>query len=194
MYLTPYTEKRWSKYFSPTTSPKKPSQPYENMKVKVCSPDGDTDYFNIVTGVLQGNILGPYLFIICQDCVLRTSIDLMKDNGFKLAKKRSKRYSAQDITLITNTPAQAESMLHNLERAVGGLGLHINADKTEYICFNQRGDISTLKDSPLKLVDKFTYHGSSVSSTEKDIHTRLAKAWIATIGFRSCGSQTWTIK
>ena len=31
----------------------------------------------------------------------------------------------------------------------------------------------------LKLVDKFTYLGSSVSSTEKDIDTRLTKAWTA---------------
>ena len=29
----------------------------------------------------------------------------------------------------------------------------------------------------LKLVDKFTYLGNSVSSTKKDIDTRLAKAW-----------------
>ena len=40
---------------------------------------------------------------------------------------------------------------------------------------HQRGDISTLKDGPLKLVDKFPYLGRSVSSTEKDINTRLAK-------------------
>ena len=45
------------------------------------------------------------------------------------------------------------------------------------MCFNQRGDISTLYGSSLKLVDKFTYMGSSVSSTETVINTRLAKAW-----------------
>ena len=33
--------------------------------------------------------------------------------------------------------------------------------------------------SSLKLVDKFTYLGSSVSSTEKDIDTLLTKAWTA---------------
>ena len=50
--------------------------------------------------------------------------------------------------------------------------------KTEYICYNQTGDISTLDGTSLKLVDKFTYLGSSVSSTEKDIDTRrLMKAW-----------------
>ena len=47
------------------------------------------------------------------------------------------------------------------------------------MCFNQIGDISTLNDSPLKLVDKFTNLGNSVLSTETDIKTRLAKAWAA---------------
>ena len=47
------------------------------------------------------------------------------------------------------------------------------------MCFNQAGDISTLDGTSLKLVDKFIYLGSSVSSTEKDIDTRLTKAWTA---------------
>ena len=41
-------------------------------------PDGDTEYFDIVPGVLQGDTLAPYLFIICLDYVLRTSIDKIK--------------------------------------------------------------------------------------------------------------------
>ena len=68
-----------------------------NMKVKVLSLDGDTNYFNIVTGVLQGDTLAPYLFIICLDYLLRTSIDKMKDNSFKLTKERSRRYPARTI-------------------------------------------------------------------------------------------------
>ena len=59
------------------------------------------------------------------------------------------------------------------------IGLHVNAHKMEYMCFNQTGDISTLNGSPLKLVDRFTYLGSSVSSTETDINTWLEKAWAA---------------
>ena len=46
----------------------------------------ETDYFDIVAGVLQGDTLAPYHFIICLDSVIRMSIDMMKDNGFKLAK------------------------------------------------------------------------------------------------------------
>ena len=56
------------------------------------------------------------------------------------------------------------------------IGLHINAHKTEYMCYNQTGDISTLDGTSLKTVDKFTYVGRSVSSTEKDIDTWITKA------------------
>ena len=54
------------------------------------SPDGDTEYFDIVAGVLQGNTLAPYLFIICLHYVLRASIDKIRENGFELTKKRSR--------------------------------------------------------------------------------------------------------
>ena len=69
--------------------------------------------------------------------------------------------------ILANTPNQAETQLHSLERATAGIGLHVNSHQTEYMCFNQTGDISTLDGSSLKLEDKFTYLGSSVSSTEK---------------------------
>ena len=161
---------------------------YRNTRVKVHFPDEDTDYFDIVAGVLQGDTLAPYLFIICRVYVLRMSINKMKDNGFKLTKERIRSYPTQtitnadyadDIALLANTPAQAETLLHSLERTVEGICLLVNAHKTEYMCFNQRCDISTLDDSSLKQVDKFTYLGSSVSSTETDINTLLAKTWTA---------------
>ena len=159
---------------------------YRNTKVKVRSPDGDRDYFDIVAGVLQGDTLAPYVFIICLDYVLRTSIDKIKENGFKLTKERSRSYPAKattdanyadGIALLVNAPTQAETQLRSLDRAAAGIGLHVNAHKTECMYFNQTGDISTLNGSSLKLVDKSTYLGSSVSSTETNINTRLVKVW-----------------
>ena len=161
---------------------------YRNTKIKVWSPDGYTEYFDIVAGVLQGDMLAPYLFIICLDYILRTSIDKIRENGFELTKKRSRRYPTKTITdadyaddtaILANTPSQAETLLHSLEWAATGIGLYVNAHKMEYMCNNQKGDISILDGTPLKLVEKFTYLGSSISSTEKDIDTRLTKAWTA---------------
>ena len=107
---------------------------------------------------------------------------------YELTKQRSKMYPvktitdtyyADDIALLANTPNQAKTLLHSLEWAAAAISLHVNAHKTEYMCYNQTGNISTQDGPPLNLVDKFTYLGSSVSSTEKHIDTRLTKAWTA---------------
>ena len=120
---------------------------YRNTKVKVRSPDGDTEYFDIVVGVLQGDTLAPYLFIICLDYVLRTLIDKIRENGFELSKKRSRRYLEKTIT---------------------------DADYTDDIAI--QANTPTQEGTSLKLVDKFAYFGSSVSSTKKVIDTKLTKA------------------
>ena len=154
---------------------------YRNTQVKVRSLDGDTDYFDMVARVLQWDTLTPYLFIICLDYVLRTLIDKIQENSFELTKKISRWYPAKKITDADSADAstQAETLLKSLERAETGIDLHDNAHKTEYMCYNQTGDISTRNGSSLKLVDKFTYLGSSVSSTKADIDTRPTKAWAA---------------
>ena len=161
---------------------------YKDTKAMVRTPDGDTDFFDIVAGVLQGDTLAPYIFIICLDYVLRTSLDLIKDKGLTLKKAKSRRYPAQTITdadyaddlaLLADTPAQAEMLLHYLEKAARNIGLYVNSDKTEYMCFGPNGDISTLDGKRLKVVDNFTYLGSDISSTERDINTRIGKAWTA---------------
>ena len=87
---------------------------YRNNKIKDSSPKGDTDNFDIEAGVLQGNTLTPYLFIICLNYVLRQSIYKIKENIFNLTKERSRRYPAKtitdadyadDMTLRANGPA-----------------------------------------------------------------------------------------
>ena len=122
---------------------------YKNTKVKVRSSHGDTDFFYIVASVLQGDTLVSYLLIICLDYVL--NVDRFNErNGFTLEKIRSRWYPTQtitdtnyadDIALLANTHALAESLLHILDKAAGSIGLHVNADKT--------GDISTLKGGSL---------------------------------------------
>ena len=62
------------------------------MKVKVHSWDGDTEYFDIAVGVLQGDTLASYLFIIWTDYTLRTSKKMVS------SWKKSRRYPTQTIT------------------------------------------------------------------------------------------------
>ena len=172
-------------------------------KVKVRPPDGNTDYFDIVARVLKGETLAPYLFMICLDYVLWTSIDNILKNGFELTKKRNRRYPlktitdadyADDIALLANEPSQAETQLHSAERAAAAICLHVNAHKTEFMWFNQTGDISTLVGNSLKLVDNFTYLGSSVSSKRQTSTRDSQRHEQLSIVYRLYGRQTWPIK
>ena len=62
---------------------------------------------------------------------------------------------------------------------MGGIGLYMNENKTEYICFKQKRVVATLSGKPLKLVDQLTYLGPSISSIENYVNIRLAKMWNA---------------
>ena len=152
---------------------------YKKTKVKVCSPDGDR-LLRHCSRCAARRYISPipvyYLHRLHASNVYRFN----ERKRLHAGKKKKQKIPAQtimdadyadDIALLANTPTQVESLLHSLEWAVGGIGLHVNADKTEYIYFNQRGDIFTLIHVPLKLIDKFTYLGSSISSTENDINT-----------------------
>ena len=74
--------------------------------------------------------------------MLRTSIDKIKEKDFELTKKRSRRYpakaitdtdNADDIAILANAPNQAETLLHSLEQPTEGIGLHVNAQKTDVL-------------------------------------------------------------
>ena len=102
----------------------------------------------------------------------------MKENGFTLKKVRSRRYPAETImdtdglALLKNRPIQVESLLLCLVQAARGIGHYISS---ELIGFKQNGATSTLNGEPLRLVDQFTYHGSNISSTERDISILIEK-------------------
>ena len=49
---------------------------YRNTRSMVRSPDRDTAFFEITTGVLKGDILSPFLFILCLDYILKTSVEI----------------------------------------------------------------------------------------------------------------------
>ena len=63
---------------------------YTNTSAKVLSPDGDTDEFMIVAGVLQGDTLAPFLFTIALDYALRIATKNQEAVGFTLEKARSR--------------------------------------------------------------------------------------------------------
>ena len=57
---------------------------YTNNSASVLSPDGETKPFDIKAGILQGDTLAPFLFIMVVDYILRLSLDTSKDKGLLL--------------------------------------------------------------------------------------------------------------
>ena len=56
---------------------------------------------------------------------------------------KSRQYPAETITdadytddlaFLAKSPAQTKSLLHSLEQLAGDIYLHVNANKTEYVC------------------------------------------------------------
>ena len=71
---------------------------YTNNSATVLSPDGETKPFDIKAGILQGDTLAPFLFIIVVDYILRSSLDTQSDKGFLLKPRKSSRHPAEYIT------------------------------------------------------------------------------------------------
>ena len=125
---------------------------YKGTKAKVITPDGETEEFDILAGVLQGDTLAPYLFIIVLDYCLKTAIEGDEERlGFTIMPRKSRRIGplnltdldfADDIALLSNTSAQAQELLRKVEHAASCVGLHMNAKKTQCMTFNQPGCVS----------------------------------------------------
>ena len=89
---------------------------YRNTQAKVLSPDGETRSFSIQAGVLQGDTLAPYLFVIVLDYVLRRAITNNEEKfGFTFVKRQSRRIEpsvvtdcdfADDVVLRSNEDAK----------------------------------------------------------------------------------------
>ena len=132
---------------------------YSNTKIKGSLTEWRLKLLDIVAGVLQSDTLALYLFIICLDYVHRTSIDLMKI--WHLWLIGSGKYTYLCLTL------------QNIQEKAPG----VNADKKGYMCFHQKGHISTLNGRSMKTVHNFKNLGSCISSTESDINICQAKEW-----------------
>ena len=164
---------------------------YENTRGKVISPDGETELFDILAGVLQGDTLAPYLFVIVLDYALRTAIDGREEElGFHLERRRSRRVGpevvtdldfADDIALLSMDIHQAQEMLQKVEECVGKVGLKMNSSKTKFMSYNHQEEvkIKTKDGTDLDEVSNFKYLGAWMHSTELDVKQRKAAAWRA---------------
>ena len=159
---------------------------YRDTLAQILTPDGETDFFKVIAGVLQGDTLAPFLFIIALDYALREATD-DETTGFMLEERRSSRKPAtyitdadfaDDLALLSNDMVQAQTLLTRLEKAAETIGLHINSKKTEYMLINQADSgLKSLGYKQLKKVDDFKYLGSWIANSRKDMDVRIGLAW-----------------
>ena len=157
---------------------------YKNTQAFVRSPDGDTEFFNIIARLLQGDTLAPYLFIIVLDYVLR-NLDQNKTLGFTLRKQLSRRYPAEmltdadfadDLVLLSDKIGNAEKLLKILETAAASVGLYMNTSKTKFTAVNTEETITAQNGCDIEHVNDFNYLGSKVISSENCIQMRIGSA------------------
>ena len=185
---------------------------YNGTPAPVLTTDRNTDYFEILAGVLQSDTLAPFLFVIVLDYTMRQAIDEKEEKlGFKLDQRRSRQQHptvitdtdfSDDIALITEDMNQARELLTGVEIESGKIELHVNAKNTEIMHCNQVNLVPVLsKDgSTIKTADNFKYLCAWIRSSGKDFLIRKVLAWLACRLFLATvelvllyDSKTWNI-
>ena len=113
---------------------------YNNLRARIKTTEGNTDYFRMFAGVMQGDTLAPYLFVIVLDYAMRKAITGRENElGLTLQHRQSSRFPEQsicdldfadDIVLLSNEIEQARKLLQSVQRECRSVGLELNAKKT----------------------------------------------------------------
>ncbi len=160
---------------------------YHNTSASVLTADGETAVFNTSSGVLQGDTLAPFLFILMLDWVLRVAIP-DDSNGFLISRKIGKRHPEQrvsvlgyadDLALVSCSSTGAQTMLNNLVAAAHRVGLRVNPRKTEVLHVPGPNINISLEGKTLAVCNKFSYLGGQVPCCRDDFRHRKSLAWLA---------------
>ena len=152
---------------------------YENQNVKVLFKGKLSNSFIVLTGVRQGCLLSPFLFLLAIDFILRYCNN---GNGFPwIADEELDDLDfADDLAVTANTIDKIQEKTNEIKERSEAVGLLINVGKTKTMRINIDDN------SPVKLdgediedVDSFTYLGSILNKeggTQEDVNNRLKKA------------------
>lgn len=161
---------------------------YNDSNSAVMVDGSISEPFQVTTGVLQGDVLAPFLFIVLVDYLLEKSSSGV-DAGVVTHPRRSRRYPARmlndldfadDIALLESSIPRAQSQLTRTATAAADLGLVISAPKTEYMTANCNPQPALeVYGSTINHVTDFKYLGSMMGSSVGDLKRRKALAWAA---------------
>ena len=155
---------------------------------------GPTEWFQTTSGVLQGDTLSPYPFIVLLDYALKKT--LQDDVGFVVHKRNGRRHPAiyigvltyaDDFCLLSESIDEVKCSLHWLKTSAAKIGLTINYNKTKAMHLGQASvrHVRFANGVPVDSCDKFEYPGVPTSNAETVFQSRLSKAWAAATKLRS---------
>ena len=160
---------------------------YSNSSSAVMVDGSISDPFDVTTGVLQGDVWAPFLFIIFVDYLLGKASG--PDSGVVTCPRQSRRYPAKmlndldfadDIALLESSILQAQAQLTRTADAAGELGLVISAPKTEFMTIHCHPQPPLqVYGTPINHVTDFKYLGSMMASSARDLKRWKALAWTA---------------
>lgn len=164
-------------------------QLYEGATCQVVHNGKLTRNFEVKTGVRQGCMLSPMIFLLVVDWVMRQATKSGKTGiQWSLNQFLEDLDFADDLCLLSQKHQHIQQKTDNLAREASKTGLQINTEKTEtMILLRTQQKPITFGDSELKEVSSFTYLGSVVSATggsDEDVKARIGKARYAFITLR----------
>ena len=153
---------------------------YENFQACVAVDNTTTEYFKIGTGVRQGCILSPLLFLLVIDWVMCNTNDRPRGLQFGVLGVLEDLDFADDLAMLSSSPAKLQTKTDRLVKFAKQVGLFVNIKKTEVMAIGKALDVAIkIEGEDLKEVNKFTYLGSVISNEDRakaDINTRINKA------------------
>ncbi|CAH1266510.1 Hypp3401 [Branchiostoma lanceolatum] len=155
---------------------------YNNFQAQVSHGGDLTEPFNMTTGVRQGCLLSPLLFITALDWVMReTTKEGRTGIQWTLTTMLDDLDFADDLALLSHSISQMRTKTQKLETNSSRVGLKISAPKTKEMRVKTVGNARPVccQGTELELVKEFTYLGSVISNdggTTKDVEARIGKA------------------
>ncbi|CAH8624379.1 unnamed protein product [Schistosoma haematobium] len=154
---------------------------YDGLQCKVVHGGQLTDAFQVRTGVRQGCLLSPFLFLLVVDWIMKTSTSEGKHGIQWTAQNQLDDFDFADhLALLSRTHEQMQMKTASVAAVSASVGLSIHKGKTKVLKFKaENSNPTTLDGETLEDVESFTYLGSIIDGqggSDAEVKARIGKA------------------